>query len=250
MLRSRQLCLLFASLLLALAAQAAEITVSAASSLSEAFREIGRSYEQRHPGNKILFNFAASDTLLQQIAKGAPVDVFASADAEAMNKAVQQNLIVESSRQTFAGNRLVLIQPRDAALKLKSLAELASKPQQRIAIGNPETVPAGRYAKAALEEAQFWQPLRARLIMAQNVRQALDYVARGEVEAGFVYASDAFMQPDKVSVAFAVPTPSAVRYPIAVVEGSRNLPLAQSFNAWVKRAEAQAILANYGFTPP
>jgi len=231
-------------------APAAEITVSAAASLSNAFREIGSAFEAAHPGTQVQFNFAASGALLQQIAQGAPVDVFASADPETMDQAERRQLVRAGSRVDFAANTLVVIVPRDAAATPKTLADLVAPAYRHVAIGVPASVPIGRYTQAALEKAQLWAPIAAKMIGAQTVRQALDYVARGEVEAGFVYGTDAVLMADRVRVAFTVPTETPVRYPIAVVAASAHAADAQRFAAYVLAPPAQATLRRLGFAKP
>lgn len=234
----------------AVAAPADELTVSAAASLTNAFRAIGVAFESEHPGDRVLFNFAASGHLLQQIASGAPVDVFASADQETMDKAEQRNLVRPGTRRDFAGNSLVVIVPGDAAAPPRTLADLRGDRYRRIAIGVPASVPAGRYARAVLEAAGAWTAVEPKIVGAQSVRQALDYVARGEVEAGFVYGSDAALMPDRVRVAFTVPTQTPVRYPIAPVAASPHPAAAQRFVDYVLSAPGQATLAKYGFDKP
>ena len=239
-----------ALLLAAVASPAAELTVSAAASLGNAFREIGGAFAAARPGTTVRFNFAASGALLQQIAQGAPVDVFASADEETMAQAVQRGLVAPAARAAFARNTLVVIVPSDAPALPRALADLVAPSFRRLAIGVPASVPAGRYARAALESAGLWPALATKTVGAQSVRQALDYVARGEVEAGFVYATDASAMADKVRVAFAVPTATPVRYPIAALAASGNAADAQAFVAFVLAPPAQAILRRHGFAPP
>jgi molybdate transport system substrate-binding protein len=229
---------------------AGELTVSAAASLTNALREVGAAFDAQNPGTRVLFNFAASGSLLQQIAQGAPVDVFASADAETMDEAERRRLVDPASRVDFAANALVLVVPGDAAQVPASLADLARPAWRRIAIGAPASVPAGPYAERALEQAGRWPALAPKTIRAQSVRQALDYVARGEVDAGFVYASDAALMAGKVRVALAVPTATPVRYPIAIVVGSRHVDEARRFIAFVRTPAAQAVLRRHGFTAP
>ncbi len=236
--------------LVAGAAAAADLTVSAAASLTNAFKEIGVAYEAAHPETKVQLNFAASGVLLQQMAKGAPVDVFASADQETMNQAEQQQLVKPGARVNFVSNSLVVIVPQDAGNVPKSLADLNAAAVKHVAIGLPASVPVGRYTKAVLEKAQLWTAIEAKMIGAQSVRQALDYVARGEVEAGFVYSTDAAVMPDKVKVAFVVPTDTPVVYPIAPVASAPNPAAAQSFVAYVISPAGQAVLAKYGFGKP
>lgn len=235
------------SLLVSGASQAGELTVSAAASLTDAFRTIAQDYEARS-GTKVLLNFGASGALLQQIAKGAPVDVFASADQETMNQAQQQNLIAE--RQDFTRNALVLIVPADSRLAVAALGDLGQAGMKRITIGNPASVPVGRYAKRALEAANLWTALEPKLIHAQNVRQALDYVVRGEVDAGFVFATDAAIMKDKVKVALNVPVEVPISYPIARVAAGANAEEARRFIAYVLSPAGQEILARYGFLKP
>jgi len=131
-------------------------------------------------------NFAASGALLQQLAKGAPVDVLASADQETLDQAAKQGLIQPASRRDFVRNTLVLVVPAGSKLAPKSLAELAQPAYGKVAIGNPASVPVGRYTQDALEAARLWPALSAKAVNTLNVRQSLDYVARGEVDAGFV----------------------------------------------------------------
>lgn len=230
--------------------QAGELTVSAAASLTNAFKEIAQEYETLHPTAKVQLNFGGSGALLQQLAKGAPVDVFASADQETMDLAMQQKLIDPATRQNFAHNVLVLIVPDDSTLKLTQLDDLTQASVEKVAIGNPASVPVGRYSQQALEAAKLWTAVKAKAINTQNVRQSLDYVARGEVEAGFVYATDANVMLDKVRVAFEVPLDVTISYPIAQAADSANAAEAQRFMAYVQSPPGQAVLATYGFKQP
>lgn len=243
-------CLTLAWLAFALPATAQELTVSGAASLTNAFKDIGSAFEATHTGVKITFNFAASDVLVTQIAEGAPVDVLATADQESMNKAEAQNLLDKASRKNFASNTLVLIVPSDAKTAPATLADLRQDAFKRIAIGNPESVPVGRYAKQALEAANLWTALGAKLINTQNVRQALDYVSRGEAEAGFVYATDAMTMHGQVKVVLDVPSRKRIVYPIAAIGASKHKALAEQFVAFVTSEPGQAILAKFGFAKP
>ena len=239
-----------ALLVAGLPAHAAELTVSAAASLTNAFKEIGTAFEAANPDTKVQFNFAASGALLHQIARGAPVDVFASADEETMQQAAQQRLVRPGARANFASNSLVVVVPQDARALPKTLADLAAPAVKKVAIGVPASVPVGRYTQAVLEKAQLWPAIETKMIGAQSVRQALDYVARGEVDAGFVYATDAVIMPGKVTVAFAVPTDRPVVYPIAPVAASTQPAAAQKFVAYVRSPAGQAVLAKHGFGKP
>ena len=231
-------------------AHAADLTVSAAASLTNAFRELASVFEAQNAGTKVVFNFAASDALLAQIAKGAPADVLAAADRESMDRADAQKLLVPASRRNFVSNSLVLITPADSTLVLASLADLQKPEVKRFTLGTPSSVPAGRYAKGALDAAKLWPAVEPKAVYAQNVRQSLDYVARGEVEAGFVYVTDAAIQKDKVKVAFTVPTETPISYPVAAIAGSPNPDAARKFVDFLATPSAQRVLAKYGFGKP
>jgi len=232
-------------------AHAADLTVSAAASLTNAFKDLGPVFEAANPGTQVLFNFGASGALLQQIAKGgAPVDVFASADQETMDQAQSQGLVQAAQRRDFVSNTLVVIVPASAGNVPKAVSDLTRAGYPRIAIGLPASVPVGRYTKRVLEAAGLWAAIEPRMVGATNVRQALDYVARAEVDAGFVYATDAALMPDKVKVALTVPTQRPVRYPAAPIAASANAAMAMKFVDFLQSARAQAVLARYGFGKP
>jgi molybdate transport system substrate-binding protein len=188
--------------------------------------------------------------LLQQMAKGAPVDVFATADQETMDEAGRQGLLAAGERQDFVRNTLVVIVPADSKLALGGLSDLQQPDVARIAVANPASVPVGRYAKGALDKAGLWSAIEAKAVGTQNVRQSLDYVTRGEVDAGFVYATDAAVMKDKVRVAFEVRVDTPILYPIARTAGSTNAEEAGSFVAHVLSPAGQAVLSKHGFQKP
>ena len=235
---------------LSLAGHAAELTVSAAASLSSALRDLAPRFEAAHPGTKLQFNVGASGALLRQITAGAPVDVFASADQETMDQAQAQGLIVGAQRRNIVSNVLVVVTPNASANAPKALADLTKASYARIAIGLPASVPVGRYTKSTLEAAGMWSVIEPKTIRAQTVRQALDYVARAEVDAGFVYATDAALVRDKVKIAFAVPTPTPILYAAAPLAASPNAALAQQFVEFLVAPQAQTVLARFGFGKP
>lgn len=243
------LILILAGLVAASNAWAEDLIVSAAASLTNAFKEVGSEFEKVSPGTKVVFNFAASGPLLQQIESGAPVDVFASADQETMDKAAEKKLIAPPSRRNFSSNTLVLVQPKSAA-PIKSVADLKGDGVKRIGIGNPASVPVGRYTRDVLQAEGLWDALGPKFILADSVRQVLDYVSRTEVDAGFVYATDASVAKDKVAVVTALATQRPVLYPIAVVAASKQPQRSGDFVAFVAGATGQAILAKYGFGKP
>ncbi|WP_165078351.1 MULTISPECIES: molybdate ABC transporter substrate-binding protein [unclassified Desulfovibrio] len=228
-------------------AQAAEMTVSAAASLTDAFGEMKALFEKTHPGLHVNTNFAASNPLLKQLEEGAPADVFASADQQTMDKAVAAKVVDPATRRDFALNDLVLIVPKGAK-KPASLEDL--KGMKRIAIGNPDSVPAGRYTRDALTAAGLWEALLPECVLAASVRQALGYVARGEADAGFVYRTDAQQMGDKVDIALVVGDHVPVLYPIAVATPGANPKAGQEFIDFVLSPEGQQVLARYGFSKP
>lgn len=231
-------------------ASAGELVVSAAASLTNAFKTLAEQYEKGHPDTKVVLNFGASDVLMQQIVRGAPADVFASADQDAMNRAEAEKVIQPASRKDFAANQVVLIVPADSKLGIGALRDLTRADVKRVAYGNPSSVPVGRYTKGALEAENLWEAVSAKGVPAQNVRQSLDYVARGEVDAGFVFATDAAIMPDKVKVAVRVPNRTPVTYPIAITAQTRQPTQAASFVQYVLSPDGQAVLAKYGFQKP
>ena len=226
---------------------AADITVAAASSLTDAFKVMASDFEKQHPQPKVKLTFASSGTLLQQLRNGAPIDVLATADEQTMNMAQAQALINTATRRNFAANQLVLVVPVSSTLKINALAALNQAGVKRIAIGNPAHVPAGRYAQAVLVQNKQWQGVQAKLIKAQNVRQALDYVARGETEVGFVFATDALAEKDKIKVAMTVPTPMPIHYPIAVSKTSKYSQEAHQFLNHVNSPAGKQAMRRHGF---
>jgi molybdate transport system substrate-binding protein len=226
-----------------------EITVSAAASLRDAFREISKQYEER-TGARINFNFGASGALQKQIESGAPVDVFASAGIPQMDALAAQGLIVPETRRDFARNTLVLIVPADSTSGITTFADLSGAKVAKLAVGNPKTVPIGQYAEQSLTRLGLWQRIEPRLIPAEDVRQALDYVARGEVDAGIVYASDVRATGDRVRIVATAPADShdPILYPIAVVRASSHQEAARAFIDEVMSDEGQRIMEKYGFT--
>ncbi len=238
------------SLAVPFGAWAQQITVSAAASLTDAFKELAPRFEAARPGATVRLNFAASGVLLQQIGQGAPVDVFASADQETMNRADAQKLIDAASRRNFVTNSLVLIEPAQGGVGVKGMPDLSGAAVKKIAVGKTATVPAGRYTKEVLDAANLWTVLEPKFVQADSVRQVLDYVSRGEVEAGFVYRTDATVAGDKVKVVATPQAATPVAYPIAVVADSKHKAAAADFIAFVNSDAGQQVLARYGFGRP
>ena len=228
-------------------AEPREITVSAAISLKNAFEEIGKLYESRH-NVKVLLNFGASGDLAKQIEGGAPADVFASAAPKDMDMLDGKGLLSQGTRVNFAGNSVVLITPRHGT-PLQGFEDLDTAAVMKIALGNPKTVPAGRYAADVLDYYKLSGMIKDKLVFTENVRQALDYVARGEVDAGIVYATDAAVRARDIKLISTAPEAShkPVIYPIAVVKGAKNETSAKAFISLVLSSDGRKILQKYGF---
>lgn len=225
-----------------------EITISAAASLRDAFQELGRLYEAR-TGRRISFNFGASGALQKQIEAAAPVDIFASAGAQQMDALADKNLIDRETRRDFARNELVVVTPRDGVPAVNSFPDLDAAAVRRVAVGNPRTVPAGQYAAQVFDRLGLTTKLQTKLVLAEDVRQVLDYVTRGEVDAGVVYRTDAQVAGDSVRIAAVAPdnTHDPILYPIAVIRESRNRDGARAFVELVTGTEGQAVLRRRGF---
>ena len=239
-----------AASVLSACAAAADVTVFAAASLTNAFQDIGRLYQQR-TSTQARFSFAASSTLAKQIESGAPAGIFASADEQWMDYLAQRNLIVPASRRPLVGNRLVLVVPagNPASVDLKpgfDLAQFLGK--DRLATGDPAHVPVGKYAQDALTKLGLWSVAEPRLVRADSVRAALTFVERGEVAAGIVYATDAAIS-DKVRVAGVFPedTHPPITYPVALVAG-HDTPEARAFLAFLTGPDTAPVFRKYGFS--
>ena len=233
-------------------APAQDLTLSVAISMKEAVEELGRVFVQQRPGVRLRYNFGSSGELQKQIEAGAPVDLFVSAAQRQMDELDQQGLIVRDSRRLFARNVLTVVKPADSRRALAKAQDLLDPRVGRIVIGNPRTVPVGQYAEESLRTLGLWERLQPKLVLAENVRQALEYVARGEVDAGFVYATDAVVRTDRVTEAFrpGEETYRPVLYPAAVVTTSTQPALGRAFIGLLLGAEGQVALARLGFQPP
>jgi molybdate transport system substrate-binding protein len=239
-------------LLQGVGAQAQNLTVFAAASLTEAIRAVDQAWTtQGHP--RLLLSFAASSTLARQLDQGAPANIFASADEEWMDWAVKRHLIVEQSIRDVLTNKLVLVVPKGHGQQIDikpgfNLAALLG-PSGRLAVGDPAHVPAGRYARQALTTLGLWDKVKERLAPADSVRSALLLVERGEVPAGIVYLTDA-MVSSQVAVAGMFPADSHERisYPFAVTRQG-DTPAARALMAFMTGPEGLKIFARFGFNP-
>jgi molybdate transport system substrate-binding protein len=226
-----------------------EILISAAISLKNAFEEIGKIFEEKHPQTEIRFNFGASGDLARQIEVGAPVDVFASAAQKDMDEIDHKGLVTPGTRMNFAGNSVVLVKSGMSQIRMESFEDLRKDEVKKIVIGNPKSVPAGRYAEEVLKYLNLWEAVKEKLVFAEHVRQALDYVARNEVDAAMVYSTDAMIRPKEVRIVMKAPDKShqPIVYPIAIIKGSENQSLAREFIALVLSIEGKNTLKKYGF---
>ncbi len=255
MIASKRAVLVLAASLIAMAAHAAETTppmlVFAAASLSDVLEDLGAAW-RRSTGVPVRFSFAASSLLARQIEAGGRADVFISADREWMDYLDDRGLIVKSSRHDLAANRLVLIAPADStlALEMRTGLDLATAlGNGRLSLADPDTVPAGRYARAALDAMGVWRQVEGRLARADNVRAALVFVARGETPLGIVYATDARIEKNVRVVAF-FPAHShpPISYPAAATPDAR--PDAAAFIAYLRGKDAAAVWKKHGFLEP
>lgn len=225
------------------------VIISAASSLTNVMHSLATDFEKRYPSVTIIFNFGATGNLLAQMSQGAPVDIFASASVKHMDQAQEKGLIVAQSRKIFAANTLVLAKPARATTPLAGLRDLTSDQVERIAIGKPETVPAGQYAKEILVEAGLWETLEGKLIFGSSVRQVLDYLRRGEVDAALIYATDATIAKEQVRVVTDLPG-RQILYPAALVKTSHAPQQAAIFLEYLSTDAARNILKDQGFLTP
>jgi len=228
---------------------AANVTVSAAASLKEALDEQSRQFETR-TGDKVVVAYAASNALAKQIETGAPADVFISADLEWMDYLDQRRLLAPKTRVTLLHNTLVLIAPATSKINLKigpGFGLSSALAGERLAMANPDSVPAGKYGKNALETLGVWTSVEKQLARTENVRAALALVARREAPLGIVYSTDAFAEKGvRVVDTFPASSHPPILYPAAVVAASRSTA-ARPFLDYLHSAAASPIWEKYGF---
>ncbi|GLX67887.1 molybdate ABC transporter substrate-binding protein [Paenibacillus glycanilyticus] len=228
-----------------------DLTISAAASLTDALTEIQKAYEEKNPEVKLQFNFGASGALQQQIEQGAPADLFLSAAAKNLKALVDKQLIETDKQTNLLGNELVVVVPADSKLAVASEADLTKEDVKHVAVGIPESVPAGNYAKESLTNAKLWDSLQTKAVQAKDVRQVLQYVETGNADAGFVYKTDA-LTSDKVKIAFTVDsaTYTPITYPIGVVKATKHSKEAEDFYSYLQSQEALDVFVKYGFSVP
>ena len=228
---------------------AAELTVHAAASLTDALKESGAVYE-KESGDKLQYNFGASSTLARQIEEGAPADVFVSADEAKMDALEKKDLLMAGTRRGLLSNLLVIIVSTDTANLPRAASDLTKPEFKKIALAEPQTVPAGIYAREYLEKLGLWQKVQDKAVPMENVRAALAAVESGNVEAGFVYKTDALISK-KVKIAVEISGSEAPRisYPVAVLKSSKEPNRAKQFAEFLAGAKAQKTFTKFGFNP-
>ncbi|UUZ82780.1 molybdate ABC transporter substrate-binding protein [Paenibacillus sp. P26] len=230
-------------------AETVELTVSAAASMTDALKDIQKAYETKNPNIKLNFNFGASGALQQQIEQGAPADLFLSAAVKNMKALVDKQLIDTNQQKKPLTNELVAVVASDGKMAIGRMEDLSQADVKKIAVGIPESVPAGGYAKEALTNVKLWDALQPKLVQAKDVRQVLQYVETGNADVGFVYKTDA-LTSSKVKVAFAVDskTYTPVEYPIGIVKATKHSKEAADFYAYLQSRPALDVFVQYGFT--
>ncbi|TMN21141.1 molybdate ABC transporter substrate-binding protein [Lentibacillus cibarius] len=225
----------------------ATLTISAAASMTDVMEELKNVYENEENA-ELTLNFGGSGKLAQQIQQGAPADVFISANQDWMNRLENDDLILPATRKEITGNSIVLIANKDSTLDYDSIDTVKPNDVEQIAIGNPESVPAGRYAQQTLKSLQLWDKLKDEMVLAKDVRQVLTYVETGNTDIGFVYKSDALIS-DKIQVLTEADaaTHDAIIYPTAVIADTKHKKKAKAFVEFLQTDEAQTIFKKYGF---
>lgn len=223
-----------------------ELTVSAAASLQDALNTIKVSFEKDYPNIKVNNNFGASGTLEQQILQGAPVDLFFSAAEDKFDNLVSKGLIEKKNSFNLVKNELVLIVPNNSKRDIQSFKNLNKA--IKIAMGTPETVPAGEYGKQTLMNLKLWDVMKGKVVYGKDVRQVLTYVETGNVDAGIVYKTDALIS-NKVKIVdtAADSMHDPIVYPIGIIKTSAHAKEAKTFYDYLQSGKAMKVLENYGF---
>jgi molybdate transport system substrate-binding protein len=236
--------------LVSLPAQAEDVTVFAGASLKNALDDIAAAWKEE-TGKTVAFSFGASNALAKQIEEAAPADIFFSADLAWMDYLEERDLIQKDTRVTLLGNEIVLVAPADstASVTIGPGMDLAAAlgADGRLAMANVDSVPAGKYGKAALESLGVWESVADRIVQADNVRAALAFVATGEAPLGIVYQTDANSEPKvKVLATFPADSHPPILYPVAMTASSKN-PDARAFFDYLKSDKARPAFEKQGF---
>ncbi len=227
--------------------QQTSLRISAASSLTTVMKEIKKQYENKHPGQKITIQYGSSGTLAHQLIQGAPSDLYISASERWMDEVVREGLIQQEDVQPLLKNRLILASYQGNEIKI---SQLDDESLDQFAMGDPESVPAGAYAKQALEYAKVWETVKDKAVYGKNVRQVSSYIQSQNVEAGLVYQSD--VQDLKgVNESQVIPEEyhEPITYPMGMINESQKSSLMQGFIKYLKGPEAKKVFQSYGFVP-
>lgn len=226
-----------------------DITISAAISLQNTLQDIAGLYHEQHPNATVHLNLGASGTLQRQIEQGAPVDLFISAAPSEMDALENKDLILRDTRQNLVTNSVVLIAPAGRNL-IHHFQDLAAPFVKVVAIGDPRSVPAGKYAEEVLTHFGLYSKLEPKFVLASDVRQVLTYVETGNADAGIVYETDA-LTTQRVTVVLTAPpgSHSPVIYPVAVIKTSRDLAAAKALESFLLGPQSAAVFRKYGFSP-
>lgn len=222
------------------------LNISAAASLQEAMVELESKFKEIDSDVTLEVNLGASGALQQQIEEGAPCDVFISAGEKQMTALADKDLLLEDTNKTLLSNDLVLVTPK--GVSIKDLETLTTADIEKIAIGDPESVPAGKYAKEVLDNTKLYDKVKDKLVLAKDVKEVLSWVQQGNAQAGFVYLSDA-QGAEGVEVAYTTEadTHSPINYPVAVLKASKKQEKAKAFEDFLLSEDGQAILEKHGF---
>jgi molybdate transport system substrate-binding protein len=226
-----------------------ELTISAAASLTDSLNEIQKRFAKKNNNIKINFNFGASGALEQQIEQGAPADIFISAGSKQMQALVNKRRIEHPVN--LLTNELVLIAPAEGKPLLNTIESLTKPEVKFLAIGQPDSVPAGGYTKEVLTYYKLWEKLQSKIVLAKDVRQVVTYVETGNADAGFVYKTDAILS-NKVKIIMTLDQASytQIQYPVGLIKTTKHSEEATAFYEFLQSKEAQAVFTQFGFSLP
>lgn len=222
------------------------ITISAAASLKEVMTELEPIFTEKYPNISLTFNFGGSGSLQQQIEQGAPCDLFISAGKKQMTALADKDLLVADTNKDLVKNRLVLISTKNS--DINSLSDLTTDKVKTIAVGEPNSVPAGKYADETLQNLGIKSQVESKLVFAKDVKEVLAWSTSGNADVGFVYQSDALNNDNaKIIETISEDLHSPITYPIAVIKDSKNIDAAKTFEDFLFTDEAQQIFEKYGY---
>lgn len=227
-----------------------EVTVLAAASLTDAMNEMIELYNESQPKVQVNPSYASSGALQAQIEEGAPAHIFLSAADKQMDALEKENLIDPATRVELLRNEVVLIKPKDGKAQIKDFSDIANDTVKKIAIADPAGVPVGQYSEEIFTNLGNWDAVKAKMVMSQDVRNTLNWVATGEVDCGTVYKTDAFTEKDKVEIIATAPegTHKPVMYPVAMIKDSAEDKAAKDFYQFIISEDGKKVFEKYGFT--